>query len=107
MVPYGGYRPGGVNINLGRAGGITLGGGGFPMYPTTYGYNTSTFTPLGGMPNSSVIINPSVPLNNGFIGAPGLMPGYGYGMPGMYNPGVNIGVPGMGGIALPGVGRRF
>lgn len=109
MVPYGGYSPGGININLGRAGGINLGGG-YPMYPTTYGYNRSTITPLYGMPNSSVMINPMVPLNNGFIGAPGFVPGYGYGNAGMYNPGMNIGVPGVGGIGLPGIslpGRRF
>jgi hypothetical protein len=107
VVPYG--APGGININLGRAGGISLGGG-YPMYPTTYGYNTSTYTPLNGMPNSSVIINPAVPLNNGFIGTPGLVPNYGYGVPGMYAPGMNMGVPGMGGIGLPGIGlpgRRF
>ena len=101
MVPYGyGYNPGGININLGRAGGISLGGA---AYPYTQGYNTSTYRSFG-MPNSSVIINPNAGfINPGFVPGYGV-PGYGYGVPGMYTPGINIGVPGVGGIGVPGVG---
>ncbi len=101
MVPYGGYNPGGVNINLGRAGGISIGGGGgfLNPYPYTYGTNTSTITPLFGSQLSPY--SGAQFINQPYGYAPGMaVPNYGGG--GMIVPG--YGVPGMGGIGLPGMG---
>lgn len=111
VVPYG-YNPGGININLGRAGGISLGGGGvLNPYPYTYGTNTSTITPLFGSQLSPYSGTQFINQPYGGYGVPGYgMPGYGYGMPGygaggIYRPGIGgIGVPGVGGIGIPGVG---
>ncbi len=110
VVPYG-YNPGGININLGRAGGISLGGGGIMNpYPYTYGTNTSTITPLFGSQLSPYSGNQFINQPYGY--SPGFGGGYGgyggYGVPGVRGigiPGVGgIGVPGFGGTGLPGVG---
>lgn len=109
MVPYG-YNPGGINIGLGRAGGISIGGGGLlnPM-PYTYGTNTSTITPLFGSQLSPYSGTQFINQPYGGYGVPGYggygVPGYGmpgYGGGGIYRPG--IGLPGTGGISIPGVG---
>ncbi len=119
VVPYG-YNPGGININLGRAGGISLGGGGvLNPYPYTYGTNTSTITPLFGSQLSPYSGTQFINQPYGGYGVPGYgMPGYGmpgYGGGGIYRPGIGgigvpgvggIGIPGVGGIGLPGLGRR-
>jgi hypothetical protein len=115
VVPYG-YNRGGLNIGLGRAGNISIGGGGLlNPNPYTYGTNTSTITPLFGSQLSPYSGTQFINQPYGGYGVPGYggygVPGYGgYGVPGYGGYGVpgygGIQVPGVGGIGLPGFGRR-
>jgi len=105
-MPYGGiatpyyapgvmpYRPG-INIGLGRAGNINIGGAGYNPYGYgypgygNYGYGAVPYAPLG-----SPFFNRGVAPG---IGGFGGMGGFGgYGVPG-------VGMPGMGVPAIPGV----
>lgn len=106
VMPYG-YRPG-LNINLGRAGGINIGGNGYNPYGYGgygNGFGTGYGTGFGGLGGMGAgFVSPYTPYG-GVPMAPGFVPGYGSGLGGYGLPGVGgIGLPGAGGVNIPTFG---